>query len=63
MHSGGPIKRIDSLASSIGATSVRRLLTVVRGGANNSSMGKYQQKQEKVIYFFLLHGKILFKIY
>uniref|UniRef100_A0AAR5PGS8 UNC93-like protein n=1 Tax=Dendroctonus ponderosae TaxID=77166 RepID=A0AAR5PGS8_DENPD len=40
MHSGGPIKRIDSLASSIGATSVRRLLTVVRGAANNSSMGR-----------------------
>lgn len=39
MPSGGPIKRIDSMASSIGATSVRRLLTVVRGGANNSSIG------------------------
>ncbi|CAG9767564.1 unnamed protein product [Ceutorhynchus assimilis] len=40
LHGGGPIKRIDSLASSIGATSVRRLLTVVRGGAHNSSIGR-----------------------
>ncbi|XP_060533112.1 uncharacterized protein LOC132706057 [Cylas formicarius] len=37
---GGPIKRIDSMASSIGATSVRRLLAVVRGGAHNSSTGR-----------------------
>ncbi|XP_066255711.1 protein unc-93 homolog A [Euwallacea similis] len=40
MQTGGPIKRIDSMASSIGATSVRRLLTVVRGGNHNSSLGR-----------------------
>ncbi|KAF7279476.1 hypothetical protein GWI33_007191 [Rhynchophorus ferrugineus] len=37
---GGPMKRIDSMASSIGATSVRRLLAVVRGGPHSNSAGR-----------------------
>ncbi|XP_050308686.1 uncharacterized protein LOC126745047 [Anthonomus grandis grandis] len=35
---GSHMKRIDSLASSIGATSVRRLLTVVRGGGPHKNI-------------------------
>lgn len=38
LHQGG-IKRRDSMNSSIGATSVRKLLAVVRGGQNAGHNG------------------------
>lgn len=37
---GGALKRRDSLNSSIGATSVRRLLAVVRGGYHDGGIGR-----------------------
>lgn len=40
IQGGGALKRRDSLNSSIGATSVRRLLAVVRGGYQGSGIGR-----------------------
>lgn len=37
----GVIRRRDSMSSSIGATSVRRLLAVVRGGQHGGQSGEF----------------------
>lgn len=39
LHLHGNVRRRDSINSSIGATSVRRLLAVVRGGTHGGHTG------------------------